>query len=477
VRRALLLVLALASCTVGPDYAGPPNVAPNAARSSAFRRVGLTPVAPTPPVARWWTELDDPMLGTLIETALSNGTTVRAAQARLRRARAVVSENRAGLFPQGSASGLALHSRLPTGGLLGRQGGSSSATKLDLYNVGFDATWELDLFGGTRRGIEGARARAEAEEAALADAQVQPAAEVTQAYVSLRATQRREELYGQTAEIEQGVLRLMAQRRSLGSASQTDVERLTTQLNQTLADATQVRAEADLYLDQIATLVGLEPGQLDEQLARPAPIPLPPATVPVGDPAALLRRRPDIRQAERQLAASNAQIGQAVAQYFPSVSLLGAIGFAGTDASRLFSSSSLAYLGGPSISWNFLGFGRTGARVDQAKAGRDEAIEQYRQVVLGALRDAETSLSRFGHQRENLLRLSSAEAAAGRAAALTRERQQAGTASLADVLDTERQRVQTEQGVVQARAALTNSFIALQKALGLGWDAPGVPGL
>nr|WP_256476269.1 efflux transporter outer membrane subunit [Siccirubricoccus soli] len=470
------MAVALAGCTVGPDYSGPPEVAPAAASSPNFRRVGLAPVVSTSPVARWWTGLDDPVLTSLIEIALDNGTTVRATQARLRRARAVVSEDRAGLFPQGSASGLALHSRLPTGSLTGSQGGSS-ATKLDLYSVGFDASWELDLFGGTRRGIEGARARAEAEEAALADAQVQLAAEVAQTYVKLRAAQRREELYRQTGEIERGVLHLTSQRRSLGSTSQADVERLTTQLDQTLADTTQVRAEADQYLDQIATLVGLEPGELDNQLARPASIPLPPAMVSIGDPVALLRRRPDIRQAERQLAASNAQIGQAVAQYFPSVSLFGTIGFGGTDASRFFSSSSLAYLGGPSISWNFLGFGRTSARVDQARAGRDEAAEQYRQVVLGALRDAETSLSRFGHQRETLLRLTSAEAAAGRAAALTRERQQAGTASLADVLDTERQRVQTEQSVVQARAALTNSFISLQKALGLGWGTPDRSGL
>jgi NodT family efflux transporter outer membrane factor (OMF) lipoprotein len=265
------------------------------------------------------------------------------------------------------------------------------------------------------------------------------------------------------------MLNLTRQRRTFGTAAESDVDRLEVQLQQTAAEVPTLQSQTEQYLDRIATLVGVEPGELDTSLSPPAALPMPPTTVAVGDPAAMLRRRPDIRQAERQLAADNAQIGQAVAQYFPSVTLLGTIGFAGTDASRLFSGNNLTYLGGPSLTWNILNFPRTAARVNEAKAGRDAAVANYRNIVLSALRDANTSLSRYGRQRENVARLETADAAAERAAVLSRQREQEGTASLIDVLDIERQRLQTEQSLAQAQAMLTTDYVSLQKALGLGW--------
>jgi NodT family efflux transporter outer membrane factor (OMF) lipoprotein len=270
--------------------------------------------------------------------------------------------------------------------------------------------------------------------------------------------------------LEQRTLDLTRQRRALGTASESDVDRLETQLQQTAAEAPTLQAQIEQYLDQIATLAGVEPGELDVSLSAAGTLPVPPATIAVGDPATMLRRRPDIRRAERQLAADTAQIGQDVAQYFPSVTLLGTIGFAGTDAGHLFSGNNLNALGGPSLSWNIFNFPRTMARVSEAEASRDAAVAQYRNTVLSALRDANTSLSRYGHQRENVERLRAADAAAQRAAGLGRQREQEGTASLIDVLDIERQRLQTEQDLAQAQANLTNDYVALQKALGLGWD-------
>jgi NodT family efflux transporter outer membrane factor (OMF) lipoprotein len=474
--------LALADCTVGPDYKKPADIAPIASNAAAFHRAAATPVTAAGPAARWWDALRDPLLTRLIDTALSNSLTVKQAEARIRNARAIVNERRAGLFPEGSATALAARARIPTGDLSALMGGGpatasqtsqSTGTVLDLYSAGFDASWEIDLFGGTRRGIESARAQAEAQEAQLADIQVQLAAEVAQAYVNLRDVQRREVLLRRSGEIEQRMLDLTRQRREVGTASQADVERFDTQLNQIQAAIAPLQAQADQHLDQIATLMAAEPGQLDEALTRPGSLPLPPASVSIGDPAAMLRRRPDIRQAERQLAASNAQIGQAVAQFFPTVNLLGTVGFSSTDASRLFNGENLTYFGGPSLSWGIFNFGRISARVREAEAGNEAALAQYQNTVLGALQDAETSLSRFGRQRENVASLAAAEASAARAAALTRERQQAGTASLIDALDTERQRVQTEQGLAQAEATLTNDYVSLQKALGLGWGVSG----
>ncbi len=201
-----------------------------------------------------------------------------------------------------------------------------------------------------------------------------------------------------------------------------------------------------------------------------APPPLPPGSVAIGDPAAMIRRRPDIRQAERQLAAQNAAIGQHVADYFPTVTLLGTVGYAGTQTSGLFDSRDLNALGGPSLSWNVLNFPKVQAQVKKAKAQYDTALFNYEQTVLTALQDAEDSLSRFSHQRENVVQLTAARDSAARAAELTRQRYAGGTASLIDLLDTERQRVSSEQSLAQAQALLTDDYVALQKSLGLGWQ-------
>jgi len=456
-RSAVIVALALTGCTVGPDYEGPPDAAPIAADAASFHRTAMAPVTTAPPPARWWEALNDPLLTRLIDTALANSPTIRQAGARVREARATVVERRAGLFPQGSASALALHAQIPTGGLSSLPGASAAQTGMpssietSLYDTGFDASWELDLFGAARRGVENARAQAEAQEARLADAQIQLAAEVAQVHVNLRDVQKRTMLLRRSGEIEQHMLDLTRQRRTFGTASQADVERLDTQLNQALAAIAPLQAQTDQYLDQIATLLAQEPGQLDAALAQPGAVPVPPTTVPVGDPAALLRRRPDIREAERQLAASNAQIGQAVAQFFPTVSLVGTLGFSSTQTNHLLSSDSFDYLGGPTLSWNIFNFGRTSARVRETRAENEATLAQYQNTVLSALQDAETALSRFGRQRENVARLAAAEASAARGAELTRQRQAAGTASLIDSLDTERQRTQTEQAWCKPR--------------------------
>ena len=220
------------------------------------------------------------------------------------------------------------------------------------------------------------------------------------------------------------------------------------------------------------SLTGRSPGELDAALTQAA-LPLPPEMVAVGDPASLLRRRPDIRAAERQIAAENATIGQHVADYFPKLELFGNLGFASTDVGQLVSGGSFAAVAAPLLQWKPFDFGRTGAAVEQARAGRDEAVANYRSTVLKALNDAETTLSQYGNQRRDVAGLERVLASANHAAALTRARYLGGTATLIDTLDTERQRVQAEQAIAQAQTALTQDFIALQKSLGLGWQEPG----
>lgn len=355
----------------------------------------------------------------------------------------------------------------------GANAGAPDLGSLDFFNLGFDASWEIDLFGGSRRTVEASRASVEAAQANVADAQVQLTADIAQAYVNLRDRQAQLALSQRTAALQQQMLGLVQQRRSRGASSDLDVERLQTQLRATQAQAVPIEAEIVALKNALAVLAGDRPGALDAMLDPSSPVPLPPAQIAIGDPEQMLKRRPDIRAAERNLAASTAQIGVAEASRFPRISLMGMIGLGGTSPSDLVDLDNLTALAMPRLQWQFLDFGRGKARVGQAEGRRDEAEAQYRQAVLGALRDAEDALARFGSRRRAIASLEQVRASAQRASELMQQRQRAGTATLIDALDAERQRVVAEQNVATAVAALTNDFVALQKALGLGWSDAG----
>ena len=469
----------LSGCAaVGPNYQGPPKTAE---RASFARGVAADQGAP---LDAWWQGLGDAHLNDLVQRALAANPTVAIAEARLRHARAALGLERENALPKGSATALYARARLPPISL-GSLGGSSSssssgsdtgaaaqapqASTLNLYSVGFDATWEVDLFGGQRRAIEAAKASYEAAQARLADAQVSLTAEVAQAYVKLRDTQNRIRLNAAAIERQQRSLALTEQRFEGGTATRLDVVRLQGQLESTRADAIPLNAQRDAGLDELAVLLDDAPGALDAELADAAPVPLPPARVEIGDPAAMLKRRPDIRAAERNLAAHTAQIGQAEAARFPQLQLLGLLGLGGTTLSALSHLDNYSAVFAPMLSWNFLDFGRAKSKVRESEADRDEALAQYREAVGAALRDAEDSLSRYRNRRLAVATIARAKASADEATALMRQRQAAGTASLIELLDAERQQIQAEQNLSQAEANLTTDFVSLQKALGLGW--------
>jgi NodT family efflux transporter outer membrane factor (OMF) lipoprotein len=468
----LLMVpaLTLGACTVGPNYAGPPKTLADGAAPAGFKRGGPLASPAAPGVAAWWTQLNDPLLTQLETQALAANPNIAVATARLRQARASLRLERANQAPSANASAVYLHARIPGFDFGGTSNSDTGASAVDVYNLGFDASWEVDLFGGRRRSVEAARAQAEAAEANVADAQVSLTADVAQAYVNLRDVQRRIALSREAARMQQQMLTLTQQRFGQGAASDLDVERLRGQVETTNGQIVPLQAELESYLNALAVLTGQEPGSLDARLAPAAAVPLPPAAVAVGDPAALLQRRPDIRAAERQLAQRTAQIGVADAARFPRLNILGLIGLGGTRLSDI-SPDKLVGLAAPMLQWNFLDFGRNRARINQAEGQRDEAEAQYRGTVLGALKDAEDALSRFGHRRETVASLLRSKASADRAADLMQQRFRAGTATLIDTLDAERQRVAAEQNLSAGTAGLTGDFIALQKALGLGWGA------
>jgi NodT family efflux transporter outer membrane factor (OMF) lipoprotein len=468
---ALVGAVALSGCVVGPNYKGPPIVAPQETGAGAFHRAETA--LSTAPQGHWWTALGDLELDHLIETALAASPDVEAAEARVRQARAGLRQQRANELPSGSVAGLYVRTKGVANVLTGGSAVNTSGDNPDinLYDVGFDATWEVDLFGGQRRAVESAKAQAQAYRADLEGAAVSLAAEVAQAYVALRDDQQRLALSRQDARIEGDLLALVQQRRAGGTASDLDVEQLNTQLQSTRANLVPIRAEITEQMDRLAVLTGKEPGALDAELTPIAPAPAPPAVVTVGDPAALLRRRPDIRAAERRLAQQNAVIGQRTADLFPKVTLLGTIGFGSTDVSSLLSSGSFTYAAAPVIQWSPFDFGRTRAKIGQAKAARDEALADYRKTVLQALEDAETSLSRYGRQRDAVVSLARVQASADHAAALTNLKIDGGTATTLDELDAERRRVDAQSGLEQAQAQLTQDYVALQKSLGLGWSS------
>lgn len=479
---SLIPLLLLGACTVGPNYAGPPKAIGSAATPPAgFVRADTTLATTAPAVADWWTTLNDPMLSWLEERALASNPNVAVAQARLKQARASLRLERANQAPNANASATYLHADLPAlnlgdgdqgGASGGGSSGSGGGTNVDFFNLGFDASWEIDLFGGRRRTVEAARASAEAAEANVADAQVSLSADVAQAYIGLRDAQQRLILARQASKMQRDTLNLTLQRFNNGTASQLEVERLRNQVESTDAQILPLSSSVETYLNALAILIGEAPGTLDQRLTPAAPVPLPPAQLAVGDPTALLQRRPDIRAAERNLAAQTAKIGVAEAAKFPRLNLMGIIGIGGTSLDALTDLDNLVTLGAPMLQWNVLNFGRANARVGQAEGARDEAEARYRGAVLSALRDAEDSLSRFRARRNTVATLARAKASADRSAVLMQQRYRAGAATLIDTLDAERQRVAAEQSLSQAVAGLTNDYVALQKALGLGWRAP-----
>ncbi len=468
----------LSACTVGPSYDGPPPVGSAATQRGHFARAGDAALVAAPGVARWWEGLGDPTLTRLVDEALAQSPQVEIAQGRIREARAKLDQGRANLLPNISATAIYAHARLPGTGIgnsdsgSGEDNGGDDASAVNFYNIGATASWEPDIFGAGRRRVSAARATVEQRYADLADAQVALSAQVAQTYANLRDAQERTRLNALSSEKQRRSLDLTRQRYAAGTASRLMVERLQTQKESTDAQNIPLSAQVAMYKDALAVLTGRVPGELDAMLGDSGPVPAPPAQVPIGDPAALIAQRPDIRSAERALAASTENIGVQKARMFPGISFTGILGLGGTRPGDVFDPDKLAALLIPQLMWPILDFGRIKGAVREAEGQRDTAQGQYRQTVLAALQDAEDSLARFGATRQQLAGLIRSQRSAGIAATLNRQRFEAGTSTLIDQLDIERQELSAISAVSQARAQLTIDYIAVQKALGLGWTAP-----
>lgn len=460
------LAAAIAACTVGPDHVRPsmpvpPSFGELPANAAATR--------PTPDAnARFWESFDDPLLVRLVEDALVANHDLRIALARLDQADALLRGRRFELAPIVTATGQAGESRSSADQM---PGVDRDARDVDSRELAAVASWELDLFGRVRRGIEAGGADAVAAEADLAALQVAVVAEVVGGYVELRGVQKRLQVARGNADNQRETLRLVEARLDAGRGTGFDSARARAQLEGTLSRVPALEAAEAVQMHRLAVLTGQAPGALRAVLSPHAPLPaLPPAFDP-GTPGELLRRRPDIRAAETRLHAATARIGVATADLFPRFTLGGLIGSQAIDSDALFGRDSETRLVALGIDWSFLDVGRVRARIAAAEAGAEGELAAYQQTVLRALEDTENALVRYARVREEDAHLARAAADSREAARLARVRFEAGAADLFEVLDAERTRLLAEEALAGVRTRSVTGAVSVYRALAGGWPS------
>ena len=466
-RNLALLSLAalLSACAVGPNY-----VKPDIRTDGSFAGASNAAYVAQDPVTQFWTQFGDPTLDRLVGDALAANPDLRIALAHVKEARAFNRESKFDLAPTIAASGGYTKQRFST-----EQSAAAFGREQALYDAGFDASWELDLFGRVRRGVEASRAQAASAVASLRDAQVIVTAEVTRTYFELRGAQTQLAVAKANVANQQETLKLTQVRLDAGRGTELDTSRAQAQLSTTLATVGPLEAAVARDIHRLSVLTGREPNALTEVLAPTRDLPALPGVAAVGDPASLLRRRPDIRVAERDLAASTARIGVAIGDLFPKVTFTGTAGYVAGSASGLGDSGTDSYLIAPGISWAALDVGRVRARIAGARARNEGALARYDQTVLGALEETENALVTHARARERLAYVEQAARSSDTAAQIAHLRFQSGLVDFLQVLDAERTQLEAEDRLAQGRTEAATSLIAVYKALGGGWQGAPLP--
>lgn len=418
-------------------------------------------------LAAWWTTFNDPLLTSLIEQAVRSNLDVRTAMSRIRQARAVLAASRSNLRPSVSTSASTTRSRSSeeTG-----DGQTRSA-----YEAGFDASWEIDIFGGLRSGIDAASAEAQGREAALADVLVTLAADVASGYVDVRSAQRRLEIAKENATTQQETYDLTRFREQAGLTSALDVQQALSSLESTRAQIAALESQAARARHALAVLLARPPAALDQALERFSGIPAPPFSMAVGVPAEALRRRPDVRAAEREVAAEAARLNVQRAALYPRFTLAGSIGLQALTVAKWFVPGSSFWSATPAVSWNV--FDRSQIRqniVAQTEVER-QALISYEATVLRALQEVEDALHDFVAERVRRERLQAAVGAAADAADLSLKLYTAGLRDFRDVLDAQRSLLSLQDQLASSQAQLATSLVKAYKALGGGWAAGAIP--
>jgi len=470
-RLALALAAALlaGACAVGPDYREP-----TPALDASFVNAPAAVNPASADIAAFWRGFADADLTALIERGLAANGDVRIAQARLQESRAILQGTRAEQFPNIGVAADAGRTLTPEFQL---PGASRSQRTTSFYDAGFTASWELDFFGRNRRASESAAAQLDASQAGVHAAQTIVAAEVARNYLELRGLQLRLAVARDSIVNQRESLRLTRARLDAGRGTQLDVARAQTQLAGTEAILPTLQTAIDRSGYRIATLVAEPLRDVAARLATPRLLPTLPVTdlsaLPLGTPEQLLRRRPDLVQSERQLAAATAHIGVATADLFPRINLVGLIGFATNQLSGFGQSTSQQYSVAAGLTWPLLDFGRVRSRISASEARALQALAGYEQTVAIALEETEGALSQFSHSAEQTDKLAIAAGSAEQAARLSKLRFDAGAVDFLIVLDAERQSLVARDALVLAQVGQATALVSVYRALGGGWsEAP-----
>lgn len=455
----LPLFVTLAGCTVGPNYVPPEPNAPGAWHSEIRNGLAARPGDPNM-LATWWTTLGDPNLSRLIERAIANNLDLKVAQTRVRQSRASLGISRAGLFPSlnGSASNTWTHS-----------GGHNGTGHSESYSGSFDSSWELDLFGGTRRSIEAAEADLQASWEDRNDTLVSLLSDVALSYVEVRTYQTRLAATETSLAAQEQTYQLTSWRSEAGLSDELAVYQARYNLDSTRSQVPSLRAGMDAAMNRLAVLLGEQPGRLHEELAAPGRVPVGPKDVAVGVPADALRQRPDVRRAERDLAAQTARIGATTADLYPKFSLTGSIG---VRAPALVNNTTLTTSGGPQATWAIFDGGAVRQNIELQSVLQERYLLQYESAILTALEEAENAMVSYMNEQQRRQSLQNATQAARTAADLAQYEYEGGLTDFSNVLDAQRSLLSFQDQLAQSEGTVTSDLIRLYKALGGGWNSP-----
>jgi NodT family efflux transporter outer membrane factor (OMF) lipoprotein len=455
----------LAGCAVGPDYQ-PPKASASAQQWTSPLAGGETngPVD----LAAWWKNFGDTNLDSLMTVAVQSNLTLRIAEAHVREARAERDVMAGSLWPSVGTSGSYSRNRFGQNSFPPLPPG----TPLDynLYSASFDAAWELDIFGGTRRAVESASAEIGAAEYGQRDVLVSLLAEVARNYIGARGYQQRLDITRQNIQVQQEIMNLTSNRFENGLSSDLDVQQATALLTATEAEVPSLETGFDQSVRHLAVLLGQPPGALMDEMSVEKSIPLTPPTVPVGLPSDLLQRRPDVQRSERELAAATARIGAAKADLFPKFSLTGFAGLESISTGNFFNYASRDWSAGPTVQWEIFEAGSIRANVRVQNARQEQALDAYQQTVLVALEDAENALTAYAREQTRRESLSQSVQANEQALELSTQLYNSGLADFLGVLDSERSLYAAQDALVQSDQTVSLNLVQLYKALGGGWQ-------
>jgi multidrug efflux system outer membrane protein len=478
---AAIIIATLAGCAVGPDYREPAAKVPttwdgqNAVTPDQPSKTTNQPVK----LVEWWQAFQDPSLTSLVEMAIHNNLDVRTAEARIRQARAALGVAGAPLWPGLNSS--AIYQRSSSSSANVGAGGTAPSIATagglrELFQVGLDASWELDIFGGTRRNIEAAGADLQAAVEDRRDVLVTMVGEVGNNYLNLRGFQQQVAIARKNLEAQRHNAEITRKRFEAGFVGALDVANANAQVATTEAQIPTLESSARAAIYSLGVLLGREPSALEKDLARTGQIPPHPLEIPVGLPSELLRRRPDIRRAEAQLHAATARIGVATADLFPKFSLTGSFGFSSNDLTKLGNlANSKFWAFGPTVTWPVFAGGRIMYNIKVQDALTEQALLTYQKTVLTAMQDVETALVAYAKEQQRRKSLATAVTNNRKAVDLAMKLYVAGKTDFLNVLTAQLNLYTTENALVQSTNTVDTNLIALYKALGGGWEKNSLP--